>query len=1799
VPFLKDFKVAAIVAAAMISAVIIGMSAMLTAQTSNGGPDLNVRVIEFYPKGVIDRPTNITVKFSDDLVPDEALNKLTADVPLKFDPPIPGLARWIDNDEIRYFPDSMFLPSTEYKVIAFSEKTFPNGNRISDRTIFKFRTPTFIVENVRTEIINVPERPNQNRLLLHINFNYPVDDDMLMEHIETTMKVAGEPARFESKTQGPSRRITISSEPFRPQEVHGKFDFIITAGWNCIDGNIPLQADFKRKFDIPKPTPLVINSATPEAAGKNGRIIIYLSQSVALRDAEEYITITPHVDITVDQSYSRIYIYGNFKPTEVYTINIRQGLSSLNGQILERDFSTKVQMPNLKPSLKFADEGYFLSKEGHKLVAIETININEISVEVEQVFVNNIVYYLGDQGRYSYYGGPGNVGRRIFSKEYVLPANLNESVNSTFELGEIVGDSLQGIYVVSVRTKDQRWNYTQRRVMITDLGISARLSDNYLMVWVNSLSGTEPVNKARITLISSNNQLLCDGYTNSDGVAVFEDIAPKLEGFVPFVITVADGNDLSYLKFSECLLPSAEFDIKGRPFLTKGYETFIYSDRGVYRPGETIRLVSVVRGKNGTLPGEFPYMLEILDPQVREFKKIKLSTSNEGIESIDLEIPTFAKTGSYIASAKIGDDVIGSYTFQVEEFMPDRIKTTLTTDKKSYSSGETISITVNGTYLFGAPCDGNRVNGRIQIEPERFKSKLWPEYSFVAERRKFTNVKADLPSAVLDKDGNHVYSYTIPINLNPPSALRMLLSATVLESGGRGVSAYEGLVVNPYPVYVGIRSNLKGYAKAGEDVTYSVITVDKSGNIVPDDSLKIKFYRIIYHTIVKKDSYGIYRYVSEEEEHIIDSTMIAVGSKPALAIFTPMEYGSYRIKAYTSKSGHYASASFYASGWGYAPWSMTNPDRIELELDKDNYKTGETAKLLVKAPFPGKLLLDIEQDKVLEYTTYTLDSNTAEIELKVKREYSPNVYITATLIKSTTSLERFSPPRAFGLISLNSRDDTKILKVNIDSPEEIRPNKTMTVNIKTEPNTKMTLAAVDYGIIQLTDFETPDPFEFFFGKRRPSLTAYDIYSFIFPDIEPAQSMLSAAGGLAFEAARMRHVSPILSKRVKPVALWSGLIVADELGNATVNFDIPQYNGKIKLMAAAFNGEKCGSNSSDVTVKEDIIIQESLPRFMTFSDTITAKVTVFNNTGNDGTINVNMDVSGPARLGSDKSVGILIPNNRKETVNFTIISDDQPGNAVFDIDAAGESYTAHVKVELPNRPPQPLVTRYGSGLVKDGNPARLDMPSDWLDGTAEYQLRISSVPALRFARSIQYLLRYPYGCIEQTTSRVFPLLYFNDIAKVAEPGIFGGRGADYFVAEGITKLSGMQNADGSFSYWPGRPDSRYPWGSIYASHFLVEARKAGYYVNDKVYDKMLKNLKRVANDASLENNKGVLRIYAAFALALADELDNATLEGLKYINLQNIPLYSKLQYAGAIAMRKGPNEALWLLPVEIHPQNYEPETGGYFNSSIRANAILLEILSEITPDNPSIPTLIDAITEDLTINRWYTTQGTAWGLMAIGKYLKGQETPNYNGTITIGGKRYKDFDVEQLKLKDNALADGQIEISIAGPGNCYYYWQASGVPSTGLIEEYDRRLKIRREYLTDDYKTLDPNGISLGDQIIVKLTAEALDKNLENVVLDDLLPTCLEIENPRLETSGSGRGNRQGPRSSPTDYMDIRDDRLLLFTNLQKGKKFNYYYAARVISAGDFLVPPVSGECMYDPTIRSAGSSGRISINDVR
>ncbi len=1804
--------------AASVVATIIALAVVLqiSVLSSPPGPDLNVKVVSLKPDGSVDVGSNITVKFTKDMVPEDSLDKPLLNPPLVIEPPVQGIARWVERDILRFYPDSKLAPATDYKVRVESDSVFAHGNRINDDRTFEFHTAYLRVTDKWSYLAPEHGSPFANRVFVHLNFNSAVDLEQIIDKIEIVGVEDADKSSldFEIRTElgvvgnkaapltGFSRSCEIFTEPIKTTTERQEYELRLKTGLECEDCGKSLQDEFRYAFTVEPRQRLEVRELNARQSGTTFGLELYLSTSVDVVDLEKYVSVEPQVDFTLRDGRYNLTLRGDFKPGQTYAVTVAEGAPAINGSILEREFSSRVTVPDLSPTVKFTASGQFLPRDGRGNIEIKTVNIDTLMLEVQQVFENNLVYALTNNvsSRYGYSTGDDSFGRRIHFKNYGLTYNKNDELLSTVNVRELIGDTTRGLFVVTARRKSQRWTSDSRQMMLSDIGISARMADDYLMVWAHSLEDTRPIKKATVSLISKNNQVLVEGKTDSRGIVIFDDLSDHTEGFEPYLITVRYKDDLSYLRFVDCLLPTNDFDVAGRPYLTDGYEAFVYFDRDIFRPGETAHIVSIVRAASGKMPGAFPYLLEIRDPQGRKFKTLRLTTDGSAMTATDTAIPSFAPTGRYTVTARIGEEYeIGRASFLVEEFMPDRIKVELETAKPAYVAGEVINITADAKFLFGPPAAAHRVTGTVTIEQDLFRPAGYSAYRFSTRNRQFAKSESRLQDAVLGQDGRHTYVHQLPARMTAPSSLKALLAVSVSEEGGRTVSAYRELAIHPYERYLGLKTNLEGYAKPGEQIAADIVGLDPKGVPVAIADAKAEFYRVIYNSVLKKDRRGYYRYVSERTRQLVDTATVNIPVEGASVSFIPDDYGQYEIDVTDASSGHQSTVSFYASGWGYAPWSMEEPDKIELGLDRESYEPGETARVQVRAPFAGTLLLTVERDQVLDIVTVDMEENTAEIDLPVSKDFFPNAYVSATLVRPASQVTGHTPARAFGMAPLILTVTEKSLKLTIDAPTIIKPETDVTVNIQTgwpghpgQPGVAMlTVAAVDAGILQLTDFQTPDPLDFFYGKRRPLLKPYDMYSLVYPEVERAGSHLSPGGGAMFAEARKRHLNPITAVRVKPVALWSGLVETDKTGAVSIPFHVPQFNGKLVLMAVAVQGDRFGSASGEMTVRDRIVIQESFPRFTAPNDEIDGLVTLFNNTGDSAAIDVTLSLNGPAELMTNATQTILIANGAEGVARFKIKAGLVVGKTDCVITAVAGADTSRVTFELPNRPAQPLKTEFGSGVVTADSAVAFDLPGDWVEGTDKYILRTSSLAAVSFARNIQSLLRYPYGCVEQTTSRLFPLLYFNDLAKFVQADLAGGGGPDYFIQEGILRLSSMALADGSFSYWPGG-ERRHHWSSVYASHFLVEARKAGYLVDDDLYKKTLENVKKIAAGKSSDNYDEPQRIYAAFVLAKAGKLDNKMVNRLRRLDPDAIPVYSRFQMAGAIAMTGDGAYARSLIPETIQPDNFAPETGGNFNSGVRANAILLDVLLEIDPTNPAAPVLAKSLMDDARVGRWYTTQENAFALMALGKFFKGRETPDFVGTVMIGGETFE-IDTASFKLDRNDLGGKRVTIAIDGAGPCFYYWQASGVGVSHAVDEFDRGIEVRREYLTEDGEPLDLNNVTLGSRVICRVMARSQQKTLHNAVISDLIPAGLEIENPRLKTSPALSWlNTTGQQP---EYQDIRDDRLLLFADLPTGHELEFYYSLRAISAGEFVIPPIAAECMYNPLIAGAASSGRMII----
>jgi len=604
----------------------------------------------------------------------------------------------------------------------------------------------------------------------------------------------------------------------------------------------------------------------------------------------------------------------------------------------------------------------------------------------------------------------------------------------------------------------------------------------------------------------------------------------------------------------------------------------------------------------------------------------------------------------------------------------------------------------------------------------------------------------------------------------------------------------------------------------------------------------------------------------------------------------------------------------------------------------------------------------------------------------------------------------------------------------------------------------------------------------------------------------------------FAASRLRHLNPITARRVKSVALWSGVVSTDEQGKASVNFTLPEFNGKLVIMAIAAQNERFGSSSKEMLVRDKIVVQENFPRFISPYDVFDGMVTLFNNTGAKADITVSAAITGPVELISPASTTVTLDNNREGTAVFKMRGTPAPGTVSVVITAKSGEEQSVVTVEMPNRPAVPILTLHGSGVVTNTTPAEFIYPNGWLAGTDQYELRTSSMPVTSLAKNVQYLLSYPYGCVEQTTSRLFPLLYYNDLVKVVEPRLFGGKGQDYFVNEGILKLTTMYLPDRTFAFWPGGTTGN-NWSTIYASHFLSEAARAGYFVDPKLLDQIYDQLNQMAQGKRSRNLTDVHRIYAAYVLAKAGKLEQRVVSYLKTIDPNGLQPYSRYQLAGALGLSGNMPQATQLIPVSVQPNLFEPETGGDFNSGVRTDAILLETLLEILPDHPSVAVLAKSLLERAQANEWYTTQDNAFALLALGKYFKRQSSFGYTGTVTVEGDKSYPMDSSGFKLTRKDLANKKVKLNVnQGSGTCFYYWQASGIPASNVAPEFDKGIKVRREYLDEDARPIDPRAVKVGMRIVCVVTVEAVDKDLYNVVVNDLLPAGLEIENPRLKTS---------------------------------------------------------------------------------
>lgn len=1788
---------------------IFALSLLLIASCA---PSKKVEVVNFTPEGEIPKLTTFTVEFSENLAPADMLNTWLDDKFIEFEPGIDGRFKWIDEKTLLFSPDYALAPIQSYTAKITDEVLF-NSDYTLETEQYDFFTPDFDVYRVDFFWNRVANKDYRITVQANIHFNYPVSPDMLKQYL--MIESGGKEYKdFNVVSEETAELIAIDLGEIEQQDKEQELTITIKKGLQSIIGKKPLEDEREFEYDLPPITRLAITGVSSGFDGTNGWIEISTTQMVDKDKIREYVSLKPIADVDFFVNDNGFRVEGDFENLNSVDLKIEKGLPGLYGGELEFDYEQVVTLVDIEPSINFADKsGKYLMYGGQQNIEVNVVNVDEVDIDVSKVYKNNLVHFL-DRYSYSYYNDyyygynpdyyVGNFGKPLYSKTEKIGAGRNWINKLNVNLNDALNYEYKGIFVLSVRSNERRWIQDSKMIAISDLGIIAKKSDKEITVFINSISEAAAVQNVVVTVLSSNNQVLLSGTTNEEGVVKFENVENQLDGFYPRVITAELGGDFNYIDLNLTNIETSRYDVGGITQYSEYYTAYLYGDRNLYRPGEKVSITGIIRDDKNNVIEPIPFVLKIISPTGKKFEEYNLKLNKQSSFEVSFDMPDYAQTGQYIAELITGNEqLVNTYNFSIEEFAPDKIRVALESDKEIANPGESVSVDIDAEFLFGAKAADLKYQADIQLRHQPFYSKNYPGFSFVNSSIKNSLIESIFLDGNLDAEGHSEINYIIPSNLESNGIIYGSAFVSVFDLTGRTVNRAATFKVYPKNYFTGIKKE-GYYFGTDKNLNFQFIAVDSDDKQINNFAADIELVRYEWQTILKKDNSGRYYYDSERKQINVWKKSATINGVTDYTVVADRS-GEYELRIYKEGEDDYYFTTFYAYSWGGATASSFQVDkegRVDIIFDKDVYEPGDIAKVLFTAPFSGRMLITMERNGIYDYRYVTVDQRSIEIEIPVMNEYMPNVYIGATLFKKHTLDNGVPFLVGHGFESMKVEKKNNLLPVSINAPDKIKPRRKQNVTVSTAPeqNIYVTVAVVDEGILQIKNYTTPDPYSYMNAKRPLMTESYDLYKLLLPEL--IGDISSPAGGEGLLSELKKRTNPITTKRFKLLSYWSGIKKTDSKGNVTVELDIPQFNGEVRIMAVAYSGSRFGNAESYMKIADDIIIEPEVPRFLSLGDSLVSNVTVINTSSQEGSVSVSASVEGPLSIVSADEEKVTVKPNSTSQVQFKIATTDKIGKGKIIFETSGMA-SVKEEIDIGVRPVSPLITETGFGTIKAGEDLVVNIPSNFLEGTQNTSLTISKFPAVKFAEHLKYLVKYPHGCIEQTVSTLFPQLYFGEIAKLIAPELYASRNPVYYVKEGIRKLESMQLYDGSMAYWQGGTRTNW-WGSVYAAHFLIEAKKAGFLVEENILQNLLKYIsseakqKKTYDYVSYPNNRKVITKiaskeipYSLYVMALAGLGDISTMNYYK-ARPHLLSNDSKYLIAGAYALMGKMNSYKEFLPKEFTAEHAGRQTGGTFDSDIRSNAIILNVLLEVDPTSNQIPLLVKYLTQNS--REMYSTQERAFAFLALGKAASLNADTDMTLNIKVGDQIIGTFENKDETFTDSRLNGNEVTLAANGTGEVYYFWNTEGVKINEKVKEEDSFMRIRREYF--DYRSkrkVINSRFTQGQLIVCKISLTGTERNAENIVISDLIPAGFEIENPRLSASTEFNWSVTNPMN--VEYMDIRDDRLLLFTNLSSNRTTEFYYMLRVVNKGQFMLPVIAGEAMYDREFHSYNGAGKVVV----
>jgi len=1542
-----------------------------------------------------------------------------------------------------------------------------------------------------------------------------------------------------------------------------------------------------------------------DAEAATPRICVILSSALSKsQDPDPFVSVIGPGNVSVETAGNQICIDG-VTHGERYTVQVRSGLLAADGEKLERSSDLKFYVRDRSPAARFLGRAYVLPKGKDATIPIVSVNTREIDAVIYRIGDRGLAEtvrserFLKQLGSYQAEQITEMRGEEVWSGTIETETRLNVDVTTAIPLEDIGLEMEAGVYAMTARSRtdtENRWGpLATQWFIVSDLGLSTLSGADGVTANVRSLATARALPGVSVRLVAINNEILGEATTDENGFANFSRGLTRGRGGMAPSLLVAEtkDGDYSFLDLRKPAFDLSDRGVEGRPDAGP-LDVFVWTDRGIYKAGDTVHAQALMRdGKANAVPG-LPLTFIFDRPDGVEHKRMVVQDKGAGGHLYDLDLAPSAQQGVW--TWRVHVDPKGSSlaqgTFLVEDYQPERVDYEIETDVEMFDAAKASPVRLTAKFLYGAPASGQTLEGDIVVSPTR-SLDAWPEYVFGLEDRETYPIRDSLPSGLkTDQNGHLEFDLALPGLPQTTALYSAQVIGRLVETGGRYVERRLSLPVAAKSNRIGIKPSFDGGIDEGGTADFQVVVVGPRGNALNADGLTWEVVRIERrYQWYRTDGSWNYEPITISKR-VANGSVASSGSNPA-KISVPVDWGQYRIEISLDGDTPIASSLNFSAGWYAAGASSETPDNLDVALNKTAYQPGDTALLRLDPQFAGTAVVNVVSNRLLYSTSLEVKAEETSLELPVTDDWGAGAYVTASLFRPMDLAENRMPSRAVGLNWLQVDAGERKLVVDLETPERIRPRSTLSVpvnigNLAEGEQAFLTLAAVDVGILNLTRFETPDPDGWYFGQRRLGMEIRDLYGQLIDRTAGVRGRVRSGGD--FDAMGLQAPPP----DEEPVALFSGLVTLDDQGWAQIEFDVPDFNGTLRLMAVAWTNRSVGHADKEVEVRDQVVLTASLPKFLAPGDRSRLLLEVDNVDGPAGSYELTVSTEGPVALLQDVALRSLdlAPGERRQVL-LPITADARTGDASFYVALDGPEGASTVKdLALGIRDSQPEVYRRSAFNISRGGALVLDggISNGLRQDTVKVTVATGGAARIDVPGLLGALDRYPYGCTEQTASRALPLLYLNEVAQAA--GLGTEDDLRERVVKAITRILANQSSSGSFGLWNSFGDSD-TWLDAYVADFLTRAVETGYYVPDTAYELALDNLENRLSYASDFSDGGEGIAYALYILA---RTGRASIGDLRYYLDTKLadfgtPL-AKAQVAAGLALygetlraRRGFDAAVAALPGD-RLSSFRTDYG----SPVRDGAGILSYIASTGVSRTSEANVASFLADRQGFAGNLSTQDMAWLLLAAKEMNQtGEENQLEVNGVSERGRLLWTFDGDALSENTVRLAnlgDTETSVMVSVTGKPVFPEPAGG-----------EGFEITRQYFDLEGEAIDPSAVPYNTRMAVVVKVRPSSEVLGRLLIVDRLPAGVAIDNPRLVRSGDLGALDWLTTIDRPAHVEFRADRFVVSVDQNRfnGSELTFAYLARAVTPGSFAHPPATVEDMYRPDRRAVSESARFEI----